>query len=158
MAAEPASPPTAPETSHFLGLAKQTLVYGLSGVALQAVGVITLPIYGHLFSQAEFGLLELATVLSAVALALIDAGFASAAQRSFYDYTDEELGARRAVIFTAIAFTSCLAATRLTGGANTQARATVPSPVLQVQSNSWATSFVPAVSRAGSPLLYDLPW
>ena len=72
MAAESASPPTAPETSHFLGLAKQTLVYGLSGVALQAVGVIALPIYGHLFSQAEFGLLELATVLSAVALALIE--------------------------------------------------------------------------------------
>ena len=110
MAAESASPPTAPETSHFLGLAKQTIVYGLSGVAIQAVGVITLPIYGHLFSQAEFGLLELATVLSAVALALIDAGFSSAAQRSFYDYTDEQRGARRAVIFTAIAFTSCLAA------------------------------------------------
>jgi O-antigen/teichoic acid export membrane protein len=110
VAAESASPSTAPETSHFLGLAKQTLVYGLSGVAIQAVGVITLPIYGHLFSQAEFGLLELATVLTAVALALIDAGFSSAAQRSFYDYTDEEREQRRAVIFTAIAFTSCLAA------------------------------------------------
>src|SRR5262249_45496911 len=110
VAAESASPPTAPETSHFLGLAKQTIVYGLSGVAIQPVGVITLPIYGHLFSQAEFGLLELATVLSAVALALIDAGFSSAAQRSFYDYTDAEHRSRQAVIFTAIAFTSALAA------------------------------------------------
>ena len=39
----------------------------------------------------------------------MDAGFASAAQRSFYDYTDDELGKRRSVIFTAIAFTSVLA-------------------------------------------------
>jgi O-antigen/teichoic acid export membrane protein len=105
----PADVPRVEEPSHILGIAKQTIVYGLSGVAIQAVGVITLPIYGHLFTKTQFGVLELATVLSAVGIAVVDAGFASAAQRSFYDYTDDELQHRRSVIFTAITFTSVLA-------------------------------------------------
>lgn len=105
----PADAAQAEEPSHILGIAKQTLVYGVSGVAIQAIGVITLPVYGRLFTPAQFGLLELATVVSSVGIALVDAGFASAAQRSFYDYTDDELDRRRSVIFTAIAFTSVLA-------------------------------------------------
>jgi O-antigen/teichoic acid export membrane protein len=105
----PADAAQAEEPSHILGIAKQTIVYGLSGVAIQAVGVITLPVYGRLFTPAQFGLLELATVVSSVGVALVDAGFASAAQRSFYDYTDDELDRRRSVIFTAITFTSVLA-------------------------------------------------
>jgi O-antigen/teichoic acid export membrane protein len=113
VAADPQAPPAgavqAEEPSHIIGIAKQTIVYGLSGVAIQAVGVITLPIYGRLFTPTQFGLLELATVLSAVVITLVDAGFASAAQRSFYDYTDEELEPRRSVLFTAITFTSVLA-------------------------------------------------
>jgi len=46
--------------------------------------------------------LELATVLSSVAVALIDAGFASSAQRSFYDYSDEQGSERRAALLTAL--------------------------------------------------------
>jgi O-antigen/teichoic acid export membrane protein len=105
----PVDEPRTREPSHFISLAKQTLIYGLSGVAIQAVGVITLPIWGHVFTPSEFGVLELATTVSAVALALIDAGFASAAQRSFYDYSDDEHAARGRVLFTAIAFTTTLA-------------------------------------------------
>jgi O-antigen/teichoic acid export membrane protein len=96
------------EPSHIVGIAKQTIVYGLSGVAIQAVGVITLPVYARVFSQSEYGILELATTLAAVVGTLVDAGFASAAQRSFYDYTDEQLEARRRVIATSLAFTSAI--------------------------------------------------
>ena len=39
------------EPSHIIGIAKQTIVYGLSGVAIQAVGVITLPVYTRVFNQ-----------------------------------------------------------------------------------------------------------
>ena len=104
----PVDGPRIEEPSHFIGLAKQTIVYGLSGVALQAIGVITLPIFGHVFSRSEYGVLELAITVSSVAVTLVDAGFASAAQRSFYDYREEELEERRRVIFTALAFTTSI--------------------------------------------------
>ena len=94
--------------SHIVTLAKQTVVYGLSGVLLQAVGVITLPIFARAFSQAEYGKLELGLVLSSVTLTIVDLGFASAAQRSFYDYADTQAEQRRRVLFTA--FTSTTAA------------------------------------------------
>jgi O-antigen/teichoic acid export membrane protein len=101
------------EPSHIIGIAKQTIVYGLGGVAIQAVGVLTLPIYARVFSPSEYGVLELAITLAAVVGALVDAGFASAAQRSFYDYTDEQRERRRRVIATALAFTTALAAVAL---------------------------------------------
>lgn len=95
--------------NHIREIAKQSLVYGVSGVALQAVGVITLPIFARAFSRSDFGVLELATIGSAVALALVDAGFGSAAQRSWFDYTAEQRAERRTVIFTALTVTSGLA-------------------------------------------------
>jgi O-antigen/teichoic acid export membrane protein len=94
-----------------VALAKQTLVYGVSGIALQAIGVLTLPVFARVFTQAEYGKLELATALSAVALAVVDAGFASAAQRSFYDYQAEQAEERRTVILTALVFTTLVGIT-----------------------------------------------
>lgn len=98
----------AAEPSHIIGIAKQTIVYGLSGVAIQAIGVITLPIYARVFSRSEYGILEITFTIAAVVGALVDAGFASAAQRSFYDYGDDEPQERRRVIATALTFTSAL--------------------------------------------------
>lgn len=94
--------------SHIVTLAKHTFVYGLSGVLLQAVGVITLPIFARAFTQAEYGQLELGLVLSSVTLTLVDLGLSSAAQRSYYDYPETEVDARRRVLFTAIASTATI--------------------------------------------------
>ncbi len=102
-AGQPAGP------SHIVTLAKHTFVYGLSGVLLQAVGVVTLPIFARAFSQAEYGKLELGLVLSSVTLTLVDLGFASAAQRSYYDYPETDADARRRVLFTAIVSTTTAA-------------------------------------------------
>jgi O-antigen/teichoic acid export membrane protein len=96
--------------SHIVELAKQTFVYGLSGVALQLVGVITLPILARVFTRSEYGKLEIATALLAVGLAIADGGFASAAQRSYYDYTSEQTVERRTVIGTALLTTTLLGA------------------------------------------------
>jgi O-antigen/teichoic acid export membrane protein len=94
---------------HIVQIGKQTLVYGLSGVSLQLVGLITLPIFGRVFSPSDYGVLELATVGSSVALTLVDAGMTSASQRSFYDYDDSQIERRRSVISTALLFSSALA-------------------------------------------------
>ena len=90
-------------------LARQTVVYGLSGVALPAVGMITLPIFARAFTPAEYGLVELSMVGLAVALAFADAGFASATQRSFYDYRDEQIVERKTVVTTGFCATSVAA-------------------------------------------------
>jgi O-antigen/teichoic acid export membrane protein len=91
------------------GLAQQTAIYGLSGVALPVVGLITLPIFARALSQAEFGILALATVASFLALAVADSGFASAALRSYYDYTDADEAERQKVVFTAFSSTTAIA-------------------------------------------------
>lgn len=101
------APPRRP--GHIVQIGKQTLVYGLGGVSLQLVGLITLPFFTRAFSTSEYGVLELATVGSSVALTLSDAGFASASQRSFYDYDDSRIDRRREVISTALFFTTALA-------------------------------------------------
>jgi O-antigen/teichoic acid export membrane protein len=85
-----------------LALGKQTLIYGLGNVAVQAVGLLTLPVFGRVFSEAEYGVLELATVTLAALVIIADAGLASAAQRSWFDYTDEHHLERRVVMSTAI--------------------------------------------------------
>jgi O-antigen/teichoic acid export membrane protein len=101
-------PDAARRPSHIIALARQTIVYGISGIALQAIGVITLPVFARIFTKAQYGKLELATALSAVTLAVVDAGFASAAQRSFYDYPEGRESERRTVIMTALSFTAVL--------------------------------------------------
>jgi O-antigen/teichoic acid export membrane protein len=102
-------PAPGPRFAGFPALAKQSLVYGLSGVALQVVGIITLPVFSRAFDPAEYGLLELGLVASALALAVADAGFASAAQRSYFDYTDADAARRKVVLLTAFVTTSGLA-------------------------------------------------
>lgn len=101
------APPRRP--GHIVQIGKQTLVYGLSGVSLQLVGLITLPIFGRVFSPSDYGVLELATVGSSVAVTLVDAGMTSASQRSFYDYDDTRIDRRRSIISTALLFSTALA-------------------------------------------------
>src|SRR5215204_6643988 len=62
-------------------LSTQTLVYGIGGVALQLVGVITLPIFARVFSPADYGVLELGGVAAAILMIVVDGGMASASQR-----------------------------------------------------------------------------
>jgi O-antigen/teichoic acid export membrane protein len=88
---------------HLLTLGRQTLVYGLSGAALQFVGVFTLPVMAHVFSTAEYGVLELLTVMIAAVGIFVDLGLTSASQRSYYDYSDQQVGERKLVLATTMA-------------------------------------------------------
>jgi O-antigen/teichoic acid export membrane protein len=88
--------------AHLALLGKQTLIYGLSAAALQAVGLVTLPVYARTFSPAEYGVLEIATVGMSALLVLADLGMASASQRSYYDYAEDHVTERRAVLATAL--------------------------------------------------------
>jgi O-antigen/teichoic acid export membrane protein len=83
-------------------LGRQALVYGIGGALLQAVGLVTLPIYARIFTPAQFGLLEVATVGFTALLVIVDSGMSSAAQRSFYDYPEEQEAERRAALATGL--------------------------------------------------------
>jgi O-antigen/teichoic acid export membrane protein len=83
------APPTHVKTQ-LVAPGRQTLTYGLGNVAVQAVGLLTLPVFARVFSQAEYGVLELATVTPAAVAILADVGLASGSQRSWFEYTDEQ--------------------------------------------------------------------
>jgi len=91
-------------------LGSQTLIYGIGGVALQLVGIITLPVFARVFSPADFGIIELATVILAILMIVVDGGMASASQRSYFDHGDEEEAQRRRILVTALLFQLALGA------------------------------------------------
>jgi O-antigen/teichoic acid export membrane protein len=90
-------------------LARQTLAYGLSGLIGPLVGLITLPVFARVFTRGQYGLLELGTTSTTVALALTDAGLTAAMLRSFYDYRGDEERERRSVMLTGLLSTTALA-------------------------------------------------
>src|SRR5689334_12139310 len=90
-------------------LARQMLAYGLSGLIVPLVGMITLPIFARVFTRSQYGLLELGTTTLTVAIAISDAGLTAAALRSFYDYTADEEPERRNVVLTGFLATSAIA-------------------------------------------------
>ena len=96
---------TPPDTAP---LAKQTLAYGLSGLIVPVVGIITLPIFARVFTRSEYGVLELGTALLTVALAVTDAGLTAAALRSFYDYTSDAEQERRSVLLSGFVATTLI--------------------------------------------------
>jgi O-antigen/teichoic acid export membrane protein len=75
---------------HIARLGQQTVVYGLSGVAQQFLGVITVPVMARVFSRGQYGVLTLTTTGIAAVAIFVDLGLASASQRSYYDYSDAQ--------------------------------------------------------------------
>lgn len=100
--------------SSLLSLGSQTIVYGLSGAAIQIVGLVTLPVFARVFSPAEYGVIEIGSVLFGFLAVVADAGLGSASQRSYFDYGDEQVRERRSVLATAL-LTSSLTALALAG-------------------------------------------
>jgi O-antigen/teichoic acid export membrane protein len=89
-------------------LARQTLTYAVSGVIGPALSAILLPVFARVFSRSEYGLLELGMTLATIALALAELSLIAAAQRSYFDYGDEQRTERRRVLSTALLVTTTL--------------------------------------------------
>jgi O-antigen/teichoic acid export membrane protein len=84
-------------------LARQTLAYGLSGLVVPLLGIITLPVFARVFTRSEYGLIELGIATTSVAAAIVDAGLSSAALRGFYDYREQQDRERRTLMVTGFA-------------------------------------------------------
>jgi O-antigen/teichoic acid export membrane protein len=92
-----------------LRLSKQSLVYGLSGAAIQIIGLVTLPIYARAFTPTEYGVVEIATVGFTALVVAADAGLGFAMQRGFFAVPEDRPEERRLVTSTATLGTTGLA-------------------------------------------------
>ena len=81
-------------------LGRHTIVYGLSTVAVQLLGFVTIPVMARELTAAQYGTFELALTGMSFAAVFADLGLASASQRSFYDYREPQHDARRVVLST----------------------------------------------------------
>ena len=103
------NPPQPTVADPTTGLAGQTLAYGLSTFIIPALGLITLPVFARALTRSEYGLLELATAVTFVALIVMDCGLTGATQRSYFDYSQQQTIHRHRVVLTAFVTTTLLA-------------------------------------------------
>lgn len=91
---------------YFVGLSKDSLIYGLGNAVLRVLALITAPIFTRIFIPAQYGVISLiASVLSFLSLLLIF-GMDSAVFVSFYEYKKEQ----RRVISSGFWFLVCWSA------------------------------------------------
>ena len=104
-------------------LGRDSLVYGVGGIAARAIGLIVLPVYTRVLKPAEYGDIEILAISGAFFGALLSMGMDSA--QSFYFYEQKEGGheARKRVI-------SAIAQWRLTWGVALVVAGTALSPLL----------------------------
>lgn len=88
--------------THFKRLAKQILVYGLGDALNQLIAVLVLPIFTRFLSPADFGVVSLLTVSTALILNLSDFGLVASIFRFFKE--EQDLEKRKKIIATAQIF------------------------------------------------------
>lgn len=88
-------------TSRLHQLGKDSLIYGIGGIAARSLSFFLLPILTRIFSPAEYGLIELLTAVIGLLNAVLALGMDSA--QSFYFYAEKERGiAAQAIPISAI--------------------------------------------------------
>ena len=75
--------------SRFRQLGKDSLVYGLGGLLAKGIALVTLPIYTRIFSPADYGNIEMLTVLSGILGSILILGMDSAQTMYFFKYKEE---------------------------------------------------------------------
>lgn len=87
--------------SRFKQLGKDSLIYGFGGVLAKSIGFLLLPVYTRIFTPAEYGTIEMLTVITSFLGTLLVMGMDSA--QSFYFFQKKDEGkASQAKLVTAI--------------------------------------------------------
>ncbi len=73
-----------------LHLGKQTSLYVLGDLLIQALGVLLIPIYSHVLTTAEYGVLGIVGTMQKVLVPLFGLGISGAIARFYFDYRHEE--------------------------------------------------------------------
>jgi len=95
-----------------VGLAKETLIYGMGSFANIAVAVLLLPVYGRYLTQTEYGAYSVLRVAMVVLNIIFDLGISSTLVRFYFD--DQSDSDRRRLLGTAWLFMQ-VAALAITG-------------------------------------------
>jgi O-antigen/teichoic acid export membrane protein len=104
-------------------LGKDSLVYGLGAILAKGIGFFLLPVYTRIFPPADYGAIEMLTVISSFVSALLVMGMDSA--QSFYFFEQKDQGRQaQARLVTAILHW------RLTWGTAIVVVATLAAPLL----------------------------
>jgi len=71
-------------------LTTYSVIYGIVGASSAVVGMILIPLYGHVFTPKEFGQLQLAQLWLAIATTVAGLGLTTAYFKFFHEYGSEE--------------------------------------------------------------------
>ncbi len=71
-------------------LSGHSAVYGIAGISSAAVSTILIPLYGHVFSPAEFGQLQLAQVWLSITITVACLGLSTAYFKVHQEYTSDQ--------------------------------------------------------------------
>jgi O-antigen/teichoic acid export membrane protein len=107
-------------------LKKDSIIYGLGGVLGKAVGFILLPVYTRIFSPAEYGFIEMFTIIGSLVASIVAMGMDSG--QSFYFFKEKGKGKQEQAKIV-----SSIAQWKLLWGVFVIAITTAISPFL----NSW---------------------
>ncbi|MEP7054543.1 MAG: polysaccharide biosynthesis C-terminal domain-containing protein [Actinomycetota bacterium] len=87
---------------HAKRLSGDVAIYGSGRIALQLLAFFTLPVLTHVFTNSQYGVIETATTVFSVVMLVAPLGLESASQRSYFDYSDEQVDERRLVLGTTV--------------------------------------------------------
>lgn len=79
-------------------LGKDSLIYGIGGVLAKGVSFFLLPIYTRIFTPADYGTIEMLSVISSFLAAILVMGMDSAQSMYFFKYKDEGQRAQARIV------------------------------------------------------------
>ena len=79
-------------------LGKDSLIYGIGGIFAKGVSFFLLPIYTRIFTLADYGTIEMLTVVSSLLAAILTMGMDSAQSMYFFKHKDEGKAAQASII------------------------------------------------------------
>ena len=107
----------------FKQLGKDTIIYGLGGALAKSIGFFLMPVYTRIFSPADYGTIEMLSILSAFLSTVLVMGMDSA--QSFYFFKEKNKG-----IHAQARVVSAVLQWRLTWGAMCIGLAMLAAPLL----------------------------
>jgi len=72
----------------FKQLGKESVIYGLGGVASKFIGFFLLPVYTRVFNPADYGIMDVIATMTALAGIILTAGTETALSYYFYKFRD----------------------------------------------------------------------
>lgn len=88
-------------------LGKDSLVYGIGAVVAKGLGVLLLPIYTRIFSPADYGTIEMLTVITSLLSSVMFMGMDAAQSMFFFKARDEGKAAQALVVSAILQWRLC---------------------------------------------------